>query len=165
MKRNDLDAKNRDLSGLARDLNGILQDTEPSRPCWNESDYAGLLRHQLNASLANDLGTMFQDAPALVKQENGTTFGALLASANPSLPLLRMVRHFAKKLADRGDAYYPADLARVLYFSAIAAALVHSGSKITSLPIEDAQTGFQWALNCSWLTTDLKNLFKKASTP
>lgn len=148
---------------MADGLRGLLQDTDINRPNWTESDFAGLLKHQLDSPLKDDLCTFFADAGDLIKKEKGTTFGHLLRSNSPSLPLLRMVRHFAKKIGTRKDLNYPVEVAKVLYLAAIAAAEVRMQTHISTLSAEEKISGYRWASLQHWITPELVALFERAS--
>lgn len=156
--------KKEDIARTAQSLRGIMNETVDEQPCWTDKDYRGLLRHQLDAPLKDDLGALFADAADIVKKEKTTTFGALLADASPSVDLLRMVRHFAKKMGARGDDIYPAALAKIIYFAAIAAAEIHAHARISRLSDTELAAGYRWASNQEWVDPTLKKLFEQSGT-
>jgi hypothetical protein len=127
--------------------------------CWSEDDLASILRHQLQLRLEVELGS---NVPGASAEELQQTFGELLTSALPSLPLLRAVKEFAK--ANRSDpgALLPGEVATVLYYAAILAARLRWRARISELPPADLLGGIDWTLSRPWIAPPLLPLFHEA---
>lgn len=150
------------LKQRAQTMSGILQDADPDKACWSEADCGAILRHQLAAKLVDDLGLCFADASAvLAKTPALNTFGDVLKVDHPPVPVLRMVRQFAKLLSQKRTCY-PHDVAMVLYYAAIAAAHARAGATITRLPDDEVRKGLQWCRGRTWLDASLRTLFAEA---
>ncbi len=153
-------AKNdKKFTRLASSLKGLLDTSDPDAPCWHEADYADVLRHQLGAPLADDLGLISNDASRFLAEAKVETFDEALLSPAPHIPLLRLLRDFAKALANL-RATFPADVATVLYYATIAAGEL-AGTKISRLTEKEIRQGYTWALEQAWLTPGLRRLFAK----
>jgi len=159
---NEPDDAEIDLGMLAGSLGSLLDASESTGAGWTAADYGSLLEHQLAARLSDDLSRFFTDVPAAIAGIENHTFRELLGTPCPSLPALKMVRHFAKQLITGNDGTYPDEVARVLYFASIAAAQVHGGERITKLEPVQLREGYAWARYQPWLTVDLRALFDKA---
>lgn len=151
-----------DLGTLAGNLHALLDANESTDAGWTESDYGSLLDHQLSSPLLDDLSSIFSDVAEVLPATNCRTFGELLFNPPSSLPALKMVRHFAKNLITRDDRSYPDEVARVLYFAAIAAAQVHRSERITKLEPHPLREGYEWARSRSWISGELRDLFDQA---
>jgi len=158
----DAGSKPVDLSALAGSLHALLDASDSTDAGWTEEDYGSLLEHQLSARLCEELAPIFSDVSNALADSKDQTFGDLLGAASPSLPALKMVRVFAKQMIARDDRSYPDEVARVLYFSAIAAAQIHGGERISKLEPAQLLDGYTWARGRSWLTSDLRALFDRA---
>ena len=136
-------------------------------PPWGADDLAAILAHPLRAPVLFDLhrvpgpGGAAPDPWADAAARQIHSFGDLLAHPNPPLALLVMTKAFAKT-ADAGDAPLPGEVASVLYFAAIAAALVRAGERITALGDRAIADGTAWALRQPWLAAELRPLFAQA---
>lgn len=142
----------------------IEQTTQADAPSWSEADLKAIFGHQWSTPLSVDLGgldaslaervSMLASAQGLVLN----SFGDLLRHPNPPLTLLELSKEFAKRSLYSPFPSIPHDVARVLYFSSIAAALSHCGKKISTLSNEDIATGIEWALTCDWVTEDAQTV-------
>lgn len=127
-------------AGLAR----LLSD-EPTGAAWLPEDLGAILQHQLKTRI--DGATM--------------NYGELLRKPAPSIALLEQVRTFAKSAMAQADAGLPYEAAAVLYYGAIAAALMRSGTRITQMDDDSLRRGVHWALEQPWIDADLRELFKQ----
>ena len=117
---------------------------------WPPDDSAAALRHQLDAELLPDLSVTHamspQEIEAYLKSYEGPTrFGAQLTAANPSLFLLKAIKHFAKQVCQDPTNPLSHDSALVLYFGSIAAALTHCRTRISEMSDTEMRQGFDWA--------------------
>jgi hypothetical protein len=146
---------------------------------WGPDDLGAILAHQLRAPLLFDLqrvsaggdGTAAGPAPdpwAEAAARQIRSFGDLLAHPAPPRALLVMTKAFAKT-ADAGGGggappVLPPEVASVLYFAAIAAALVHLGERISALDDRAMAAGMTWVLGRTWLAAELRPLLIQVQT-
>ena len=137
-------------------------------PQWSGEEVAAIYHHELSSPLHIELGSL--DAATarrlkLVSASHGLllrSMGDLLHHPNPPLELLAMVKDFGKASLDHPDSPLPREVAGVLYWSAIAAALVRSGQRITSLPDAKLRDGFAWTAQFPWLDDAGRTLLRSA---
>jgi hypothetical protein len=129
---------------------------------WSGQDFAAILQHQLDAPIDLDLkaaglssSQMPSSTPAI------RTFRDLFNHPQPVLPLIEMVKQFAKQSIDSASGVLPIDIARILYYGAIFLARVHHKRRITSLDETGIRAGAEWALQQKWLDAKLADLFRK----
>jgi hypothetical protein len=130
-----------------------------AQPPWSDDDLAAILRHQLQLPLQGELAPSIEGASAADLRQ---TFGELLTSALPCLPLLRAAKEFAKANRSDPDALLPGEVATVLYYAAILSARLRWRARISELGPPDLLGGIDWALSRPWLAPPLANLFREA---
>ena len=86
----------------------------------------------------------------------------LLNHPHPPLELLLKMKEFAKANRDHPEASLPGDIATLLYFASILAALVRCGQRITTLDDDTLRDGIEWALRRTWVDPPLRELFREA---
>ncbi len=140
-------------------VRGLLEETaEADRPTWSRDDLAAVFGHQWTAPLAVDLGgldeTLAERVRTLATAKGLVlrSFGDLLHHENPPLALLELSKEFAKRSLYSPYATIPNEVARVLYFASIAAALSHCSRRISTLSDDEIANGIRWALSRDWLT-------------
>lgn len=130
-----------------------LLDVETA-PQWPQSDAAAALCHQLAAPLLPDV----QSAPgaeswrleALVAGRVGAeSFQRQLTAIYPSRELLEAIKRFARFANDSVSHPLRGEGAMVLYYAAIAAAMMRCNARITQLSDDQLREGFGWASD--WL--------------
>jgi hypothetical protein len=135
---------------------------------WPPREYRAILRHQLAARIEADLPDTepgqepSHEAPRNRNGPCSLTFAELFERPDPPLALLRRVKDFAKAHRDAPRSAYPPDIAALLYYASIAAALVRRGKRITSLDDQTLRQGFDWCLKCDWIVEPLRALFTAA---
>ena len=82
----------------------------------------------------------------------------LLESANPSIQLLIELKNLAKR---RPRNLIPPEMALLLYYGSIAAAMVRCGARITRLRDEDLRNGFSWAIKQPWVPEKICAVFRE----
>jgi serine/threonine protein kinase len=131
---------------------------------WKPQELAALLRHQLDAPLAFDFGTL---DPALGQQAEGIgcgeeppilTFRDLLHHPRPPVALLELTKRFAKSCSGRPDAALPEEVATVLYTLSIVAGMMRCGSRITELDDRQLRERLDWALSQPWIDPSTRRL-------
>lgn len=139
----------------------------PANP-WENDELALVLRHQLKARLAVDLGSIRGVAPeevsrlALAADPPIHTFADLLRHPLPPLQLLEWTKRFAKRERAAGRGTIPAEIAAVLYFGSIQIARDRCSSRISNLADEQVRQGVHWILSQSWLDPQTRSLFDDA---
>jgi len=81
----------------------------------------------------------------IAKFQGPKTFGAHLACRTPSLQILGAMKRFARQVSVTPHNPLKETGGRVLYYAAIAAALVRCNSRISSLGNHELLAGFEWA--------------------
>jgi hypothetical protein len=120
---------------------------------WQAHEMAAVLRHQLAAPMVfgpEDGAWGSGRAPA--------TFGELLCRTDPPLPLLKLMKDFARAHTIQPHSPIPREIATVLYYAAILAALVRHGARISGLDDEPLRKGVQAVLLNDWLDESTRTL-------
>jgi hypothetical protein len=146
-------------------MRGFMEQTSKTdEVLWSEEDLKSIFGHQWSTPLVVDLGGLddaLADRVSMLSSSQGLllrSFGDLFRHENPPLPLLELSKDFAKRSLYSPFPSIPHAVARVLYFSSIAAALSHCHSKITTLSSEDIKIGIEWALSCDWVTEEARSV-------
>ena len=138
-----------------------LKAGEPLRP----AELRALWRHQLGSPLQFDLSNLERDAGARLRELSAAeglllrSLGDLLQHPHPPLELLRFAKDFAKAHEQSPDDLLPPEMARMLYYAAIAAALARCERRITTLDDVQLRRAFDWALAQPWVDESTKELF------
>jgi hypothetical protein len=141
-----------------------------SRGRWRPDELGEILRHQLEAPLLFDLGssssgTHFTDeqgAPVEPDASGVSSFGELFLHPRPPLPMLRLTKRFAKTSDRRTANPLPEEVATVLYYAAIVAALLRHGERISRVSDSTLREGTDWVLEREWVGGPLRGLFEEA---
>ena len=146
----------------------LLQPNITDHPPWDEGDLWAILQHQLAAPLAFELDdelrqqteqTMISSG---IRHDEPDCYGTLLAGHSPPVDQLRAMKNFAKACMKRQDAPLPDQVAGVIYYGSIAAALVNCSTRISQLTDDDLRTGFHWVLEKKWVDADVRTLIEAA---
>jgi hypothetical protein len=169
-----------DLQDTTADqLASLLSCDTQERRVWTPEEMGAVLRHQLSlppgADSRDGNADPNQGGPAdtLAHAESTSdaagaqcgTFAdhwSLFASATPPLELLQAVKDSAKSAAQHADSPLPDEVATLVYFAAIAAALVYCGQRISRLDDTGLQWGFEWSLRQDWVPEQLRSLYEQA---
>jgi len=142
-----------------------LMDLKPeAAKLWEEKEFASVLRHQLSAPFEPDLLDFMKD-PVDRRTVTGAepnsfkTYADLLMHPNPSVDLLEAMKDFAKACRTGSKSALPKEVATVLYYASLAAALVRCGKRITTLTDRSLREGVDWACAQPWLEESLRGLF------
>ncbi|NQU39442.1 MAG: hypothetical protein HQ523_05770 [Lentisphaerae bacterium] len=133
---------------------------------WSTDDLRDVFDHQWATPLAMDLGGLGQamaeqvETLAVSKQLLLRSFGDLLEHERPPLALLQLSKEFAKRCLHSPHSTIPHDVARVLYFTTIAAALSRCGQRISSLSDARILEGIAWSLDCDWLAEKARTVLR-----
>ena len=146
----------------ARDLAKLLDPDDDSLTIYLGADPAIILRHQLEAPLADELSSPIagvQSEPVAI-DPGIKTFADLFSNANPPIELLKRAKDFAKACRTNPELL-PPPVATVLYYAAIVAARLRLKQSITQLADTDLRVGLEWAIAQNWVDEKTKELFKK----
>ena len=137
-----------------------------SRSFWRDEDLAAMFRHQLAAPLLAEVAAQHAGAPPAVPAglSEGATLGDVLRHPAPPAGALPLVKRFAKAAKNDPDRPLPPAIANALYHLAIAAALVRSGERISSLADAELTEGIRWARGQGWLDAKWQELLAAART-
>jgi hypothetical protein len=80
----------------------------------------------------------------------------------PPIELLSLTKDFAKVNMEHPDSSLPHEVAAVLYYASIAAALVRLERRITQLSEAELQRGLNWAREQPWIDGQVKALLDSA---
>ena len=131
---------------------------------WNPAELEAILKHQLSAPIEVDLVSLERHLAArlrLAASSHGLllrSFGDLLHHPNPPLELLKLTKDFAKACRLSRGGPLPREIATVLYFASIVAALVRCQRRITRLSDADTRHGVEQCLAQSWLDAATRQL-------
>ena len=143
----------------------LLEISEGEAANFGPDELAAIWQHQLASSIRIDLGEAagevvraLHDAAA---QGPLDSFGDLLGHPKPPVQLLRLAKDFAKARRRRREAGLPPEIATMLYYAGIAAALVRCRERISELDDATQRGGFQWALDQPWADPETRSLFEE----
>ena len=149
---------------LARIMELGLAAGEP----WRPEELRTVLEYELAAPMSFDLGSL--DAKQAVRLKVVSAAEGLLLKSlrdllqhpQPPLELLRFTKDFAKANSEDKNSSLPKDVALVIYYTSIAAALVRCQARITQLTVQELRQGFDWALSLPWLDEASRALLAEA---
>lgn len=136
---------------------------------WLPEELDAVFQHQMAAPVSVDLTAIGPESAAplrLLADAQGLllkSFRDLFQHPQPPVELLLLVKDFAKMNRDRTGSLLPTELATVLYFLCIAAALVKLSRRITTLSDPELQQGFQWCSSQRWIDAPARSLMEDAS--
>ncbi len=156
------------LKSRAEKLASLMASGGECARLWRPDELAAIFRHQMSAPMLVDLGA-FDAGTAARLRTLGESQGLLLKSfadlfhhPAPLLELLEMVKNFARANMDQPAGALPGEIAAVLYYTSIAAALVRLDARISQLSDADLQRGLTWAGAQTWLDDKTKALLTQA---
>jgi len=147
-------------------LSSLFNMAPVAERLWRDDELGAMLQHQLTAPLRVDLINMHKDAAVGVRtlaDAQGLTlksFGDLLAHPHPPIELLKITKDFAKACRLSPHSSLPREIASVLYFASIAAALVRCQRRITGLTNDALTEGLHWVLARPWVDTPTRALIE-----
>ena len=135
---------------------------------WRDDELGAILRHQLTVPLQVDLINLERGLALKVRtlaESQGLTlksFGDLLTHPHPPVELLKITKEFAKACRLSPHSPVPREIASVLYFASIAAALVRCRCRITGLTNDALADGLHWVLARPWLDAPTRTLVEES---
>lgn len=156
------------LEQLAELFSLGLEDGAATDGVCSDQEIAGMLRTQLAAQLPTGsfpsdsilmmMGRLGFDTSALA----GKSLGEVLLDSRCGIDLLLAVKDCAKKLSHALISEAKKAVAVTVYYSAVAAALVHHNKKITGHSYEKLDESFSMLASNAWMTPQLSSLFLRA---
>ena len=149
-------------------LADLLDSHLDTRGDWQPDELGAILQHQLSADLPLDLGVMPPERVSHLKSLCGVnglplnSFGDLFLHPHPPVELLRLVKDFAKSNRHKPCGPIPQEIATVLYYASIAAALAHTGCRITKMRDAGLSAGFAWVKSQPWMVKEVCGLMREA---
>ncbi len=159
-----LDLKHANPTQLA----GLLRIPAGSDCDWQPEELAAIYRHQLSASIESDFTELSPDLARQLKRPASPdkawpeTFGELFQQPDPPDWLLELTKHFAKAHRNATDSPVPQEVATVLYFMSLAAAMVRCGRRLSKLDDSALQEGLAWCRSQCWVDDATRELLGKA---
>ena len=143
-------------------------DPDPAAGRAGDEALRDLLHEQLTRT--DPKRSVLRDALVMMIASSGTDAGALanrplgeiLLNPQSDLGLLRAIKECSKTLSGNLDSRTEAALARTVYFTAIAAALVHHDAKITQNSCETLAESLTILMGKRWMAPQLARLFSQA---
>lgn len=134
---------------------------------WKPEELTAILRHQFDAPLAFDLGSL---QPGMAERVESLsrgheppirTFRELFHHPRPPVELLRLTKDFAKGLAGRSEAPVPDPIANVLYTLSIVVAMTRCACHISELSNEELRRRIDWAAEQPWVDEPTRDLLRQ----
>ena len=147
-------------------LNTMMDLDMGGKKLWEPGELGAILQHQLAAPLECDLARFDTDLDQRLRAAETAggppvkTFSDLLAHPNPPVELLERTKQFAKACRSHPDSPLPDEIATVLYFLAIIAALLKCERRITRMDDAALKYSLQWALKLDWLDGPSRELLE-----
>jgi hypothetical protein len=117
----------------------------------------------LDRAVAQALSRVLAQLCKDIRPFTGDSFGHLLIDPETDFSIIKQIKEYYKGLSDHIQSEIEHDVIAVLYYAAIASALVYHRERITSFSNEHLRKAFLKCNAYAWLTLDLKSLFLKAS--
>ena len=137
----------------------------PGDRTWEPDEYRAITEHLLRSPVQFDLAGLdpsLSGKLARLSEAEGLllkSFGDLLRHSHPPLELLKLTKEWAKANRESSASSLPPEVASVLYYACIVAALTRLGKRITSLNDSQLRGGLAWVTKQPWIGEDLQSLF------
>lgn len=164
----DSDSSAAVFKSRAKELAELMASGEEHARLWRPDELAAIFRHQISTPMLVDLGSFDPRTATRLKTVSEAqglllkSFADLFHHPTPPVELLEIVKDFARANLDHPESGLPAEIASALYYTCIAAALVHLGTRISKLPDGDLQRGLSWTREQTWLDVKTKELLAQA---
>ena len=165
----DSDSSSALFKSRAKELSALMNSAGAEHSgLWRPDELAAVFRHQMSVPMLVDLGTLDLRANTklrIMSEARGLllkSFADLFQHPAPPIELLELVKDFAKANFDHPESGLPTEIASVLYYASISAALVRLDHRISKLPDNELAPGLRWAGQQPWLDENTKSLFRAA---
>ena len=153
----------------ARLLKLGLNDSDTAACQDLEDQRKELLSDMLCSKLPVD-GMLTKILPILIKSlsdelvaVSGFSLRDCLTNPATKPVILRRIKDFAKDSGAAAQTQAQAEVAKIVYFAAVAVALVYHGTRITGHAYQDLLRSFQLCAQQTWIPQDLMEVFAKAT--
>jgi hypothetical protein len=107
------------------------------------------------------LGATLSHIPTLIDVMSDETIKDLLINSKTGLSIIKKIKDFAKQLSSSSGDKAEHDVANVIYYAAIAHALVYHQERITTFSCEELRKAFLKLKEENWITKSIGNLYTK----
>ncbi|MCP4614239.1 MAG: hypothetical protein GY845_36605 [Planctomycetes bacterium] len=134
----------------------------------NDQTKAELLRDRLAQKIPLDhvVAQILPKALAQICKDiqpfTGNSYGILLNDPLTDVTIIKKIKDNTKKLSQYINSDTEYDVITVIYYAAIASALIYHDQRITSFSYSHLNDKYISLLENTWLTSDLRNMFQKA---
>ena len=156
------------IKSRAKELSALMATGDERGPLWRADELAALFRHQMSAPMLMDLGSFDARTADQLKTLSAaqslllSSFADLFNHPAPPVQLLQLVKDFAKANMEHPESGLPKEIAAALYYTSIAAALVHLDKRISQLPDADLRRGVRHTQEQAWLDEKTRALLAGA---
>jgi hypothetical protein len=156
------------ISTVSPDKLASLLDEDSSQRIWSEAELGAILKHQMAIPIAVDLsGQKKAAAQQLIAVCAGQgmllkSYEDLFEHEHPPFELLKIIKDYAKTCLSAKNSPLPSEVASVLYYATIAAAMVRCRRRISTLTDDKLRKGFKWVLTRPWKDKAISKLVKQA---
>jgi hypothetical protein len=153
---------------LARLLSMGLKTTDRKKGGGSNPTAAQVLKDILSGELPLDpsqpdsLPTVLNWPPDQVLAAAGSSMSDLLLDSSTDLAVFKTLKEYAKGLIRRGGPDAKQAAATVIYYAAIAGALVFHNRRVTDHSYEKLHGAYEKLVRKPWIPDELKDLFKRA---
>ena len=113
----------------------------------------------LSSQVLQSLPVLMQQIYSETSRLEGQSLYELLLDPNTALDHLRVVKELTKKKVDSAQTRDEKEVAEILYYAAIAAAVAFHDEKISKKSHEKLKEALEYLLSKEWIFTELKELF------
>ena len=117
----------------------------------------------LDASMGHFLPNMFSVVCKKFKPFMDCSIEHLLLDPGTDISIIKIIKDLHKKRAESAPTELEQEIAAIVYYTAIASALVNHDIRITKLSYKDMSQSFVELYENNWIIPNLKNLFSKAN--
>jgi hypothetical protein len=144
-------------------------DSEPREPAADPEEHKAdvlcdILTRRLPADplVVDSLPAVLKNLAPRLHSLAGEPIGDLLQSPTTDIHTIRKIKQHAKQLGTSADSEAESDIFLVIYYAAIAAALISHDERITQHTYEDLEQFFSSFMKKNWVPEELKGLFTRA---
>jgi hypothetical protein len=94
--------------------------------------------------------------------QHNEAVGEILQNSKSDIAVIRRIKGYYNKLSEHTDSKNECDVAVVIYYAAIACALVFHNEKISKFSYRRLERSFSSLISKSWVSTELVKLFTEA---
>jgi hypothetical protein len=164
----DFDSAGALSKSAPKSLAALMAEGAERAGLWRPDELGAIFRHQLSAPILVDLGGLDSVTAARLKLLAEAqslllkSFSDLLLHPAPPVELLSLTKDFAKANMDHPESSLPKEVAAVLYYASISAALVRRGERISQLKDAELERGLRWAKDQPWVDKQIQQLLVHA---